>query len=751
MGETTPFARPWRLALASAALALGLIAGCNGDSSDTVTVPATLEQNSGASNVTLNVFPSDEYLMGGVLQGFTAQQRANTSFVNQLDFSGETGYSTVTTIRIPFSPGPSVFQPSQGVAQIQPGASQIDVNSAPGNVRMYDVTGSTATEVTLAEFAVTPNNALTFRSLVPLTAGRTYGVVVLSGRLRTVSGGAVFASNAYAAIQQSGEASTDAGFAKVAAADPDIETRFNTISYFQFTTHDDTVKLTLLRQFVNGQIATRVMVAPGVIADVPIALVNAPNLGIFQTGATVLADQSGTPQTVAQFFAGAGAAGLPTTGIDRIAGGVIGTPNFISMLTLDATALATPGGSTLFTNGTIIGDNPDRTVPFDGTTNRVLLNVTAPLHTLSYVAFFPTIVRTNPTVPVPVVVGLHGLGRSKSDLGAIASAITARQMVLVAIDFYQHGDRQMAGPAINVPEGNFSTKPDASLAVLGIAFPDPFVNGFFLARSRDKSLQGFADLLSLIRLLAAANGSQSVNIDFNGDSNQDRYSDVRLVGQSLGGVGGTMISTVSPTVRRSFLSVPGGGIPAIVRESIEISPQNNFALDAAGTAPLFGLSAGRTDIPQYSVSAEREVNDIVSDTIIGPIDPLAYAPFLLNDGVSGGVRNPPLRVLVHYALNDRVVPNNANARLARAINVGAPSPTDFPHFVSGRNPQGQAFLFDMGIPTRNVDVDGFTRSGVSQYRGGHGFLFDFPSNAAATLSAQGEGATFLLGAPPFGP
>ncbi len=736
MGETTPFARPWRLALASAALALGLIAGCNGDSSDTVTVPATLEQNSGASNVTLNVFPSDEYLANGALVGFTAEQRTNASFLNQLAIAGETGWSTTTSVRIPFSPGPSVFQPSQGVAIVTPGASQVDVNLAAGAVRMYDVTASTATAVAVGEFTVTQNNALTFRPVVTLAPNRTYGVAVRAGQLRTVSGGVVFASNAYAGIQQSGQSSTDAGFAKVAAADPDIETRFDTIAYFQFTTKDDTAPAVFLRRYVSGNILASLDSMGNVLVDV--------GANSAAVGAQVLA---ATAADVPAAFAAAGVAGLPTTGIDRIVGGVVVGPQFVSNFNTNLADLTAPGSATLFTNGAFRIVNSTATGPAppfgDQPANRLRLNATAPFRPITYVGFFPAAAQAG--VPVPVVVGLHGLGRSKLDLAAIASAINVRGMALIGIDAYQHGDRQLANFPMGVPEGNFSTKPDAGLAALGVAFPDPFVNGVFLQRSRDKVLQTVVDELTLIRLLSTPGA-----FDFNLAAGNDTYTDVRVLGQSLGGVLATKVVAVSPAVRRAVINVAGGGIAGIVRESVEISPLNNLALDGAATAP-FGPVAGRTDISQFSKSPEREVSDIMSETIIGPIDPLAFAPFIFNDGVSGGTRSPPLRVLLQFALNDRVVPNSANARLARAINAGAPAPTDFPHFVSGRNPQGQAFLFDMGIPTRNVDVDGFTRSGVSQYRGGHGLLFDFPSNAATTFAAQGEAATFLLGAPPFGP
>src|SRR5690606_36512758 len=102
-------------------------------------------------------------------------------------------------------------------------------------------------------------------------------------------------------------------------------------------------------------------------------------------------------------------------------------------------------------------------------------------------------------------------------------------VALVAIDAYQHGARQHD---IALPEGGFSDKLDVALAAAGVAFPDPFVNPTFLARTRDKLRQTVVDAMALVRVVSEADGTRP-EIDLDGDGVGDAFGGVYVVGNSL--------------------------------------------------------------------------------------------------------------------------------------------------------------------------------------------------------------------------
>lgn len=680
-----------------------------------------------AANVADHPFPTDAYLDGrGLLAGFSEAQLANDSLLNRLLVNAQTGYWGAGFVRIPFTPAPD--DPS----------AWLDESTLPAAIGMWRLDGPKLVPVALAEHRVwTETNTVTVRPAAPLAPG-TYGVVVRREPLRTRGGASIRPSDDYRLLTRDGDPATDASFSRVVAIDPAISSREDTLAWFQFTTKDDTGQMQLLQAYVEGQAPVDRAgedLAIAVTAFLPVGdrQIAAAGQTIAPSAAAVSAvlnpqsaDPVGDcpaacvnpcvsdrpaecPETCAP------APCIPTAGIARIAVGELSTPVFISDPIPDTAAL-------LF-NGTIRAR--ELQVPFHPG-NPASLSAATPFRTIPYLMFFPAVHQD----PTPIIVGIHGFSLSKSTMSALASAACSAGFALVAIDLYQHGDRQAD---IAVPEGDFTNKVDPVLAAAGVRFPDPFLNPTMLGRSRDKLRQSVVDELALIRVLASADGADP-RVDLDGDGVPDQFGDIMLIGQSLGGMLGTIIAAVSPHISRAVLNVPGGGVTAILRDSRALSHDVDLLMYATAGATGFGLLAGspRRMLP---MSDEHELFEVVAGTVLAAADPLTFGPAILS-GALGGAKP---RVLVQLAVDDAVVPNNANARLVQAIASGAASPADLPLWVDGAINQD---YFDLGLPIHSLAA-GLTANGVSEFQGSHVFLLDgvIPE---VTGQAQLQAMQFLL-------
>lgn len=679
----SPRALPRALA---AVVALGAL-GCDAPTYE-------LSFDRGAVDLTRHVFPTDEHLgADGPIDGFSELQLAELPFLAQLRVAGLTAYGAATVVRLPFTP-------SRGDA-----SGWIDPASLDDAVRVYRVSADPAERVPLASARVDRRTNSGFVTpFAPWQPG-TYAVIVLDGRVRTRGGDVVGRSPDYARVVREGDPRTDPAVAAVAAVDPDVGGRADTLAAFTFTVGDGAAPLALLERYVGGKLAVDRDGADALLEVTP--LWPAADRQIAAGDAQVLAD---TPQRVAALFAAAGLGGLPTDAVRAVVTGGLSTPSFVSDTVYDDLAL--------YTNGTFLGRDPTR--PF-ATDNPLALSRAAPFRVVPYLALFPR----DPAPAPPVVVAVHGVSRQKEDWLAAANALCAAGHVVVAIDLYQHGDRQAD---VALPEGDFADHIDPVLAVTGARFPDPFINPTFLARTRDKLRQSIVDHLALVRILATADGARP-EVDLDGDGAPDDYGAIHLVGHSLGAILGAGVAAVSPDLDRVALSAPGASLVQIIDESPALGADLDLLLYATGNAPGFGLLAGsaRTLLPD---DGAREIYDRVAETLLSSADPLAWAPAILS-GALGGARP---RLLVQLAVGDLVVPNSANTRFARAVAAGAPTPEAFPQLL----PVG----FDTGLPTAMLPDGSAPVPGVTFFAGAHTHLLDW-ADPEVTAAAQAEVVGFL--------
>ncbi|HRY16550.1 MAG TPA: hypothetical protein P5330_11850, partial [Candidatus Competibacteraceae bacterium] len=164
----------------------------------------------------------------------------------------------------------------------------------------------------------------------------------------------------------------------------------------------------------------------------------------------------------------------------------------------------------------------------------------------------------------PVVIYQHGITRSRTDLLAVADALSFAGFAAVAIDLPLHGITDVNNP-FYLPSMERTFDLDLVNNATGAPGPDGvidasgsyFINLQSMLTTRDNLREGAQDLRQLTATLPL--------IDLNGDQQPD-FDTRRLqfVGHSLGGiVGGTFLG-IENIVTSATLAMPGGGLPKLL-------------------------------------------------------------------------------------------------------------------------------------------------------------------------------------------
>ncbi len=267
-----------------------------------------------------------------------------------------------------------------------------------------------------------------------------------------------------------------------------------------------------------------------------------------------------------------------------------------------------------------------------------------------------------PNAGWPVVVFQHGITGNRSQAIAIFDAYTSHCFVVVAIDLPLHGITDTTSPlyvagherTFDVDYMNNTTQapgPDGAIDSSG----SHFINLTSLLTSRDNLRQANSDLLWLghvlpkLSLLANKNGTSDVD-----------GTRIQLAGQSLGSiVSMPVLAMPNSPYKSGLLSVPGGGVPYLLRDSPTFGPVINAGLRAASQGLL---------VPGASLY-DNWLRD--AQTVLDAGDPLNYAaaavanrPILMQQVVGGGLLPDS-----SASGADTVIPNSATQRLIAASNV----------------------------------------------------------------------------------
>lgn len=279
----------------------------------------------------------------------------------------------------------------------------------------------------------------------------------------------------------------------------------------------------------------------------------------------------------------------------------------------------------------------------------------------------------------PVVMVQHGIGGDRSILLSIADAFAKRGWATAAIESVTFGARAVEAANNADVKAGFAWSGGAQ----SYNGPDGFVdapngnNDFFgnlknLGALRDQMRQSVLDIGTAADVLRDPALDLGPLKDAVPGAKLDA-SKVAFLGNSLGGIMGSMFAAVDPGLSTFVLNVPGGGL---MIELGSTSPGIAGSLKLAATLN-FGFLKGR-------FAPSHPLLQIIQH-IVDPGDPLLYAGHIITDPLTvNGVKNPAKNVLQYEVIFDETVSNDANEALARAMglplavpNVGAQTKIPF--------------------------------------------------------------------------
>lgn len=383
-----------------------------------------------------------------------------------------------------------------------------------------------------------------------------------------------------------------------------------------------------------------------------------------------------------------GLAGKPASG------DLTGTPNAYN-----------PGTSTVPGTGVLQGARPD------GATLTGFYHVTR-----SVPFFFLAPAAAPPAGGYPVVIFQHGIGGRKEQVFALANAACTAGFAVIAIDLPLHGDLANGRPSAEW-SSNFISLPSALNARTNVQQA-----GFNLWRLERALLQPSVDSTGLQGRLSAVGKPISAN-----------PADRRYTGISLGSIVGAYFlagnsSQTGGSNMKALLSVPGGRIPYLLRDSPTFAPTINAGLAAAG------VQVGTPSYHQFMLLLQGVVESIDPAYMTTPIS--STAPSRLSG-----------RTVWQEAIGDTVIPNSATRHFANALGGRGVAGAAFdiaPNWTQVRYASASAptvpFLLGSGglkasaAPASDAatgPTEGYFQFGSTTTAASHGMLLDGSANTAA--------------------
>ncbi len=289
----------------------------------------------------------------------------------------------------------------------------------------------------------------------------------------------------------------------------------------------------------------------------------------------------------------------------------------------------------------------------------------------------------------PVVVFGHGLGGSKDNTFVIAPQLAAQGFATIAISWVAHNDRaiQIDTSAAKACDGERNTSDDPQ-CFAQILTPD-------LASTRDNIRQSVLDALTLIENIKGCTAAAPCG-DLAFDSSKIGY-----LGQSLGGLIGSVLVGVSPDIEASVINVGGSGwIDVIDQNSTpEIVCPLVDGLIFSGILEGDYSAAGPTALclkSDWNQQAGWKTFAAVGRWILDPADSANSAELAKGK-----------KILIQKVVGDTVVPNIAQDQFAKLLGVtgAAAESTTFTNRESVDGPTAAIFDPTNTNPVRFVRYD----------------------------------------------
>jgi dienelactone hydrolase len=257
----------------------------------------------------------------------------------------------------------------------------------------------------------------------------------------------------------------------------------------------------------------------------------------------------------------------------------------------------------------------------------------------------------------PVVIYGHGLGGQRKHMFSVANELARAGIATVAIDTATFGQRAAGAEAdrtsLYASLGTYRG-PDGLPDAAEFDNTDFFGGLTNMLAVRDNLRQTALDYVQVRRLVAnPALDLAAVAAQYPGATPRLDGARVGYLGNSLGGIIGTVFAAVDPDVNPVVLNVPGGGLISALAAD---SPAIGSSLDAAGSL-VFGYRGGAP------LTRFHPLTSLLQPLVDGG-DPSCFASEVTRPAEGRGHD-----VWVTLVEADAVVPNRANELLVRALGI----------------------------------------------------------------------------------
>ncbi|WP_306591308.1 hypothetical protein [Geothrix sp. 21YS21S-4] len=445
---------------------------------------------------------------------------------------------------------------------------------------------------------------------------------------------------------------------------------------------------------------------------------------------TVQASEAASPGSVAAFYSVAGLATAPNSAIGLVATGAFESAN----LQLDPyTVKQNASISGNLTSVTGVYNPGTATVPGSGVL-QAARNATGKLrgfyHTTRTVPFIALAPKAAPAGgSYPVAVFMHGIGGQKEQVLGLANTLCAAGYAVIAIDQVRHG-----ALADSQPVGDWASN-FFMLPSMLTARTNGQNSAFNLWRLERILKQPTVDPTSLQAAFTTAGKPLAT------------AGATQYVGQSLGSIVGAYFlagnsSQTGGGNMKGLLSVPGGRVATVLKDSPAFASTVNSGLAAAG------VPTGSAAYYQFFALAQA---------VLDPVDPATMGTPLSGQTASRLAG----RVLVQEAVGDTVIPNAngryfVNAFAGRQGQLGGDVSGGFTQILrAGQTAPAAPFVYGATFAAFKTPVAAATATGtanptqgVMQYgttatAAAHGLLLQDTATPANTAAAQRQLAIWV--------
>jgi hypothetical protein len=257
--------------------------------------------------------------------------------------------------------------------------------------------------------------------------------------------------------------------------------------------------------------------------------------------------------------------------------------------------------------------------------------------------------------------------------------------------------------------------------------------------TRDNFRQQVIDLAQLVRVIkgtdptkglsamATAVAGSATPITFDTTNSPTRPGHLGYVGQSLGGILGTLFNAVSPDTTNVVLNVPGGALPQVILNGGDWTAERTALLNGLA---MQGIQFGTPAYDQF-VGIAQWVLDPADPANLGwrLTHPVPVCPGGMSYGTCTGATNTPntnRAALIQFIEGDQVVPNISN--LALVATADRPFVSTLPGY--GCKPPLSCYEFTGRAEPGSLPADNFDTTSVP-LANRHGFLLLPPSTTAS--------------------